>query len=59
MYLTHYGRVGDIGRLGAELLDGIDRLVALGQATPAGPGGTSGCATHCRRSTRRQHARTA
>lgn len=38
MYLTHYGRVGDIGRLGAELLDGIDRLVALGQATPAGPG---------------------
>ena len=38
MYLTHYGRVGDIGRLGTELLQGIDQLVALGQATPAGPG---------------------
>jgi len=37
MYLTHYGRVGDIERLGPELLDGIDRLVALGRATPAGP----------------------
>ena len=38
MYLTHYGRVGDIGRLGPELLQGIDQLVALGRATPAGPG---------------------
>ena len=37
MYLTHYGRIGDIGRLGPELLDGIDQLVALGRATPAGP----------------------
>jgi glyoxylase-like metal-dependent hydrolase (beta-lactamase superfamily II) len=36
MYLTHYGRVGDVPRLGAELLAGIDRLVALGRATPAG-----------------------
>ncbi len=36
MYLTHYGRVGDVARLGSELLAGIDRLVALGQATPAG-----------------------
>jgi len=38
MYLTHYGRVGEIERLGPELLDGIDRLVALGRATPAGAG---------------------
>ena len=38
MYLTHYGRIGDIDRLGPELLDGIDRLVALGCATPAGTG---------------------
>jgi glyoxylase-like metal-dependent hydrolase (beta-lactamase superfamily II) len=38
MYLTHYGRVGDVARLGSELLDGIDRLVALGRATPAGAG---------------------
>jgi hypothetical protein len=38
MHLTHYGRVGDVARLGAELLEGIDRLVALGQATPAGAG---------------------
>jgi glyoxylase-like metal-dependent hydrolase (beta-lactamase superfamily II) len=36
MYLTHYGRVSDIARLGAELLAGIDRLVALGTATPGG-----------------------
>jgi glyoxylase-like metal-dependent hydrolase (beta-lactamase superfamily II) len=36
MHLTHYGRVGDVARLGAELLAGIDRLVAVGQATPAG-----------------------
>ena len=36
MYLTHYGRVGDIERLGPELLAGIGRLVALGEATPAG-----------------------
>ena len=36
MYLTHYGRVGDVERLGVELLDGIHRLVAVGQATPAG-----------------------
>jgi len=36
MYLTHYGRVGDVARLGADLLAGIDRLVTLGQATAAG-----------------------
>ena len=38
MQLTHYGRVGDVARLGADLLAGIDRLVALGRATPPGPG---------------------
>jgi glyoxylase-like metal-dependent hydrolase (beta-lactamase superfamily II) len=36
MYLTHYGRVGDVARLGPELLAGIDRLVAIGQATAPG-----------------------
>jgi glyoxylase-like metal-dependent hydrolase (beta-lactamase superfamily II) len=40
MYLTHYGRVGstsnEVARLGQELLAGIQRLVALGEATPAG-----------------------
>lgn len=36
MYITHYGRVGDVARLGAELLAGIDRLVTLGTSTPGG-----------------------
>ena len=36
MHLTHYGRVTEVARLGAELLDGIDRLVALGLETPGG-----------------------
>ncbi len=49
MYLTHYGRVGDVARLGTELLDGIDRLVALGQATPAGAERDQRCARRCRR----------
>ncbi len=38
MYLTHYGRIGDVARLGADLLAGIDRLVAVGQATAPGAG---------------------
>ena len=38
VYLTHYGRLGDVARLGAALLDAIDQLVALGRSTPAGPG---------------------
>ena len=38
MHLTHYGRVGDVARLGAELIAGIDRLVTLGLSTPGGPG---------------------
>jgi glyoxylase-like metal-dependent hydrolase (beta-lactamase superfamily II) len=32
MYLTHFGRVGDVPRLGALLLQQIDRLVQLGLA---------------------------
>lgn len=35
MYLTHYGRVTDVPQRAAELLAGIDRLVALGQGLPA------------------------
>ena len=38
VYLTHFGRVGDVARLGSDLLAGIDRLVDLGRRTPAGPG---------------------
>ena len=37
MHLTHYGRVADVAQLGADLLAHIDRVVALGRATPAGP----------------------
>ncbi|KGM55066.1 beta-lactamase [Lysobacter daejeonensis GH1-9] len=29
MYLTHYGRVGDVARLGAELAEQVDAMVAL------------------------------
>jgi len=32
MYLTHYGRVGDVQRLGALLLELLQRVVALGRA---------------------------
>lgn len=31
MYLTHYGRVGDVPRLGALLLSLLDEMVALGR----------------------------
>lgn len=31
MYLTHYGRVGDVARLGASLLEQIDAMVAVGR----------------------------
>jgi hypothetical protein len=31
MYLTHYGRVGDVPRLGAELLAQLDAMVDIGQ----------------------------
>jgi glyoxylase-like metal-dependent hydrolase (beta-lactamase superfamily II) len=30
VYLTHYGRVGDVQRLGAEFLQQLDEMVALG-----------------------------
>jgi len=32
VYLTHFGRIGEVQRLGAQLLSLIDELVALGQA---------------------------
>ena len=32
MYLTHYGRVGDVARLAAELHEQIDAMVSLAQA---------------------------
>lgn len=32
IYLTHYGRVGDVQRLGAQLLSLLDEMVALGLA---------------------------
>ncbi|WP_046657897.1 MBL fold metallo-hydrolase [Lysobacter capsici] len=35
MYLTHYGRVGDVQRLGAELIEQIDAMVRLARAAPA------------------------
>ena len=38
VHLTHFGRIGDPARLGAQVLRAIDRLVELGRATPPGPG---------------------
>ena len=38
MYLTHFGRVGDVQRLAADLHRLIDAHVALALAAPAGPG---------------------
>ena len=32
MYLTHYGRVGDVARLAAEMHEQIDAMVSLAQA---------------------------
>jgi hypothetical protein len=32
LYLTHYGRVGDVARLGALLLQLLERVVELGLA---------------------------
>ncbi len=32
IYLTHYGRIGDVQRLGAELLEQLDAMVSLGRA---------------------------
>ena len=38
IYVTHYGRVGDVPRLGALLLAQLDEMVAVARATPPGPG---------------------
>lgn len=35
MYLTHYGRVGDAQRLGAELIEQIDDMVRMARAAQA------------------------
>jgi len=37
MYLTHYGRVGDVQRLSQTLLDQIDAMTLLGQALRDAP----------------------
>lgn len=37
MYLTHFGRVGDVPRLGALLLDLLQQMVALGESLRAAP----------------------
>lgn len=37
MYLTHYGPVGDVPALGAQLLEQIDAVVALGRAVADRP----------------------
>ena len=37
MYLTHYGRVGDVPRLAALLLSQLDAMVAFARSLPSGP----------------------
>jgi glyoxylase-like metal-dependent hydrolase (beta-lactamase superfamily II) len=37
VYLTHYGRVGDVQRLGAQLIEMIEQLAALGRRERAAP----------------------
>ncbi|WP_028919395.1 MBL fold metallo-hydrolase [Pseudoxanthomonas suwonensis] len=37
MYLTHYGRVGDVARLAAEMHEQVDAMVSLAQACDGGP----------------------
>ena len=37
MFLTHYGRVGDVARLGALLLRQLDEMVAVGRSARPGP----------------------
>jgi glyoxylase-like metal-dependent hydrolase (beta-lactamase superfamily II) len=37
MYLTHYGRVGDVQRLGAQMLGLLQRMVELGHAERQNP----------------------
>lgn len=38
MYVTHYGRVDDVPRLGALLLAQLDEIVAVARSTPRGAG---------------------
>ena len=38
MYVTHYGRVGDVARLASLLLGQLDRMVAFARSLPAGEG---------------------
>jgi glyoxylase-like metal-dependent hydrolase (beta-lactamase superfamily II) len=37
MYLTHFGRVGDVPRLGVDLIEQLDAMVALGRALRRAP----------------------
>jgi hypothetical protein len=37
MYLTHFGRVGDVTRLGALQLELLERMVELGRAERQSP----------------------
>jgi glyoxylase-like metal-dependent hydrolase (beta-lactamase superfamily II) len=37
MFLTHYGAVGDVQALGAQFLEQLDEMVALGRAAAARP----------------------
>ena len=37
MYLTHYGRVGDVARLGASFLEQLEAMVRLGHSLRAHP----------------------
>ncbi len=37
LFVTHYGRVGDVARLAAILLEQLDAMVAAAKATPPGP----------------------
>lgn len=38
MYLTHYGRVTDVARLGALFLELLDETVRIARSAPSGPG---------------------
>ena len=52
MYLTHYGRVGDVPRLGAELLEHARRtMAAIGRAARARAERHAACAKPCARCT--------
>jgi glyoxylase-like metal-dependent hydrolase (beta-lactamase superfamily II) len=37
VYLTHYSRIGDVQRLGRELLGRLSAFAGIAQASPAGP----------------------